>query len=245
MLAGVGDVRQEFIRLLHVEGDHIPGGEHYGINVDRKRRGRHDRGVPRSHQGQTQMAETFLRADAGDDFARRFQPHAVQLEIPSRDLPAEVRHPVGHRIAVVAGIVQSLGEFFRNQRVRRVGGVSHSQIDHIHARHALLVFELVDLPEQIGRQPLHAVGHGNAERVVLKRNVGFAAHGSIGLEGKRAGSGNFPFPHRNVNGGLDNRILKSSSKAQSASERFLTVTWLPSLALFEVAPRQPRSGDSI
>ena len=36
MLAGVGHIPEELFRIPHVEGDHVSGRQHHGINMDGK-----------------------------------------------------------------------------------------------------------------------------------------------------------------------------------------------------------------
>ncbi len=122
------------------------------------------------------MRKAFLGPDAGNDFAVGIQPGSVPFPVTLGDLLAQVLDPVGHGVAVVPGVLEGLGHLLLNERVRRIGRIAHPQIDDIDARHPLLVLQLVDLAEQIGRQSFDAIGHRDAEGGVGERDVGFAAH---------------------------------------------------------------------
>ena len=46
-------------------------------------------------------------------------------------------------------------------------GIAHAQVDHVGAGPALLVHQLVDLGEQVRRQPANPLGHLDRKRPVL------------------------------------------------------------------------------
>ena len=72
--------------------------------------------------------------------------------------------PVALAVAVVLRVAGGLGQLFDDQVLRRIAGVAHAQVDHVVAGPALLVHQLVDLGEQVGRQPLDPLGHFDRER---------------------------------------------------------------------------------
>ena len=173
VLAGVGHVVQERLGLADVERDHVARGEHHRVDVDRKRRRRHDGRVARAHQGQAHVAETLFRAEAGDHLAIGSQADAVLLPIAGRDFLAQILDAVGNRIAVIARIGERLGEFVDDQRIGRVGRVAHPQVDHVDAGDPLLILELVDLAEHVRRQPVHPVGHLDLGTACPRRGLRF------------------------------------------------------------------------
>ena len=78
MLRHVGDVGQEAVGLRAVEADDVAGGQGDGVDVDGKRRRRHDGRVAGAEQGQAHVAEDFLGAEAGEDFRVGVELDAVQ-----------------------------------------------------------------------------------------------------------------------------------------------------------------------
>ena len=74
-------------------------------------------------------------------------------------------------VALVAG---GLAQLVDDLRVGHVGGVAHAQVDDVDAGAAFAVFQLVDLAEQVGRQPLDALGHVDLEGRLRRCWVRFA-----------------------------------------------------------------------
>ena len=77
MAAGVIDVGQQLFGLGHLQQDGVGRGQGDGVQVGRIGGGRHDGRVARPQQGQAEVAEALLRAQADDHFPLRVQPHAV------------------------------------------------------------------------------------------------------------------------------------------------------------------------
>ena len=79
---------------------------------------------------------------------------AVPPSIAEGGLAAEVEEAVGNGVAVVAVVAGGLAELVDDLRGGRVGGVAHAEVDDVDAGAAFTVFEVVDLAEEVGRQPL-------------------------------------------------------------------------------------------
>jgi hypothetical protein len=60
--------------------------------------------------------------------------------------------------------VGRLAQLLDHERLGHVGRIAHAEVDDIDASPALLVFQRVDLAEQVGRQTFDAVGHIDPKR---------------------------------------------------------------------------------
>ena len=69
------------------------------------------------------------------------------------DLAAEVVDAGGHAVAVVPRVAGGLAELVDDPGLGRVGRVAHAQVDHVDPGAALAILQLVDLAEQVRRQP--------------------------------------------------------------------------------------------
>ena len=93
--------------------------------------------------------------------------------------------PWAGAVAVVLRVAGGLGQLLDDHVLRRVAGIAHPQVDHVVARAALFVHQLVDLCEQIRRQPANAIRHFNREGLVLDdrfsvlRNVAHELHSGV------------------------------------------------------------------
>ncbi len=143
--AGVVDVGQQLRAVGDFQQDGVGGRHRHGVQMGRIGRGRHNRRVARPHQRQAHVAEPLLRSQAGDHLALRIEPDAVLLEVLGGHLAPQAEDALGGRIAVVLRVAGGLGQLLDHQVLRRVAGIAHPQVDHVGARPALLVHQLVDL----------------------------------------------------------------------------------------------------
>ncbi len=123
---------------------------------------------PGPKQRQAEVAETFLRAQAGDQLPLRIEPHAMLAEILGGHLAAEAEDARRLAIAVVLRVSGGLGQLFDHQVLRRIGRIAHAQVDHVVARTAFFVLQPVELGEQIGGQAADALGHFDRKRPALR-----------------------------------------------------------------------------
>jgi hypothetical protein len=176
VLAGVRNVAQKLLGVARVERDDVSRRQHHGIDVDRKRRCGDDGRVSRTHHRQAHVAEALFRADRGHNFCVRVEPHAVPLPVTGGDFFPQIGDAGGDGVPVVFRIAHRLGEFVADDRVGRIGGVAHPQIDHVDAGDPLLVFHLVDLGEQIRGKASHPISDRNRKGIVGLWRFRFAAH---------------------------------------------------------------------
>ncbi len=90
VLAGVGDVGEEFFAVADFEGDDVARGEGDGIDVDREVGGGDDGGIAGAHHRQAHVAEAFFGAEAGDNFFVGVEADAEAFEVFRGDFAAEV-----------------------------------------------------------------------------------------------------------------------------------------------------------
>jgi|GEM_PF-4769093 len=64
---------------------------------------------------------------------------------------------------MIVRIPSGCGELFYHNILRRIAGISHSQVDHIGAGATFLVKEFIDPRKQIRRQTEDAIRHRDAE----------------------------------------------------------------------------------
>ena len=189
VLAGIRDVLEVFLGIAHIECDDISGRQDHGVDVDGEIGRGHNRRITRSHQGQAHVAEALLGSNGGDDLRIGIETHTVPLVVAQRDFLAEIRDARRNRVAVVLGILQGIRQLFTDHRIWRIGGISHPQVDDVDAGHPLLILQLVDLAEEVGRQPPHAARHRDGKRIVRLGCLGFAAHGRRWTTGLKKAAG--------------------------------------------------------
>ena len=85
---------------------------------------------------------------------------------------------------MVAGVVGSLTQLVDHTLGGRIGGIAHAHVDHIISSPPLLVGELVDPREEIGRKTRNPISHAELARPLhFLRAVGSLRRigGGIGL----------------------------------------------------------------
>ena len=122
------------------------------------------------------MAEDFLGAQAREHFCLGIELHAVAALVAQGRLAAQVEQAGADRVAVVALVLDGFNHLVDDDLVGHVGGVAHAEVDHVDAGAAFTVFEIVDLAEEVGRQPPDALGDIDLEGDL--RGVRFALHES-------------------------------------------------------------------
>ena len=167
MPAGVVDIGQQLLAIGDFEQNGVGGRHCDGVKMGRiARRGDNCR-IARPDQRQAEVAEPFFRAEADSDFPLRIEPDAVLLEILRGHFAPQPEDALGGGVAVAFRVAGGLGQLFDDQILRRIGGIAHAKVDHIAARPAFFVHQLVDFGEQIRRQSPHPLGHFNRKRLIL------------------------------------------------------------------------------
>jgi hypothetical protein len=113
---------------------------------------------PRPHRRQAHVAEAFLRADRDDHLALGIEPHAELLEILGGDLAAKVQNAVRLAVAVIVRIAGGLHQLLDDDVLRRLAGVSHTEVDHVLPPLPLLVQKGVHPRQHILRQAVDPLG---------------------------------------------------------------------------------------
>jgi hypothetical protein len=153
------NVREQFFRVGNIEHQRIGRSEHYGMEMRRKIRGGHDGSVPCSEQCQTHVRESFLRANANDGFGFGIKPNAIVLQISGGNFSPQLRNASCMAISVQFRIFNDFDQLVGNERVRRVTGAAHSEVDDIGTGSPFFVFEFIQFRKKIGWQPFDPFGH--------------------------------------------------------------------------------------
>ena len=125
------------------------------------------RRIARPEEGQAHVAEALLRADRGDDFLVGIEADAETRFVALGDLAAQVVNAGRGTVAVVARIARGLAKLVDHPIFRRIGGIAHSQVDHVDPVAPFAILELVDFAEQVRRKV--ADPRRNLEVVALDR----------------------------------------------------------------------------
>ena len=97
------------------------------------------------------MAEAFLGPQARDHFFVGVQSDAVLFEVLAADLAPQIQDTVRLAVAVITRIPRGLGKFLDDDIFRWIRRVSHTQVDHVVSGAPLLVKQVIDAAEHVGR----------------------------------------------------------------------------------------------
>jgi hypothetical protein len=104
------------------------------------------------------VRKALFGSQADDHFRLGVHAHAVLLEVLRSDFAAEVQDAIRLAIPMVVRVGGGLRQFLDHEVGRRIGRVAHSHVDHIVAGATLLIEQVVDPAEHVGRQPIDAIG---------------------------------------------------------------------------------------
>jgi len=113
------------------------------------------------------VAETLFRSEADDHFRIGVEPHAIPFEVLAGHLASKIDDTARRTISVVLRVPSRLGQLVDHQRIGRIGGIAHAQVEHVVTGPALFVQQVIDPPEHVGRQPDHARGQSDLEGICL------------------------------------------------------------------------------
>ena len=68
-------------------------------------------------------------------------------------------------------VLYRLGKFFDDERIGRIGGTSHSEIDDVRAVAAFLVFQRVEFREEVGGKTFNTICNVDFKGAVVFRRV--------------------------------------------------------------------------
>ncbi len=160
--------------------------------VDRIGGVRHEDHVAGRGDGLRHVGEAFLGAQGRHDLRLRIELHAEAALVILGLGPAQAADAFGGGIAVGAWIAHRLHQFLDNMLRRRHVRIAHAEIDDVLAAGTRAGLQLVDLLEDIRRQPL------NSMKVVV--------HGRSSPPDRTRFQGSPPLNHRN---GLPGKRLTS------------------------------------
>ena len=131
--------------------------------VDGISRVRHEDHVARRGDRLRHVGEAFLGAERRHHLRVGIELHAEAARVIGGLRLAQALDALRRRIAVGARIAQRLDQLGDDMLGRRHVGIAHAEIDDVVAARARLGLELVDLLEDVRRQPLDSMeiaGHG-------------------------------------------------------------------------------------
>ncbi len=157
VLEHVADPVEELPVVVDVGGHghlaHRRAGEERPPDVDRVRRGGHDRRVARPEEHPHEVAEPLLGADGGDDLGVGVE---IDVEAPLVEVGhrlAQLGDAAARRVPVVAGVVGCFGELVDGDLGRGQVGVAEPEVDHIGARSPCLHLQPIDDGEDVWGHP--------------------------------------------------------------------------------------------
>ena len=133
---------------------HVGAGEQRAPDVDRVRRGGHQRRVPGADQHPHEVREALLGPDGRHHLGLGVELDRELAPVEVRDGAAQLGDAPGGRVAVVARVVGGLGQLADGHVGRGQVGVAEAEVDDVPAGSPRRRLEVVDGGEDVGRQPV-------------------------------------------------------------------------------------------
>ena len=149
-----------------------PARHNESVGVDRVCRvGTYDH-VARRRKGLGEVCEALLRPHGGDHFGIRIEPDPEAPLIVARHRAPQAWDPFRRRITTRFWIPRGFNQLIDNMPRGRHVGISHTEIDYVHALKPQARFEAVHLLKHIGRQATDPVKfRGHSAPPLLKRQI--------------------------------------------------------------------------